>query len=241
MQVKVRGIVLQTTPYRESSIIAAIFTDQLGLQSYLVNGVRKKGSKFPASIFHPLAVVEMVVYHSNKAGLKRIADIQVLQHLHGITTHPIKSSIAIFLHELLHKILKEEEPDLQLFDFLISSIGILEVQEPINSSFHLQFMVQLTRYLGFFPHGEIADNLFYFDLQEGVFKESVPLHPLYLEGSAAVILQLCARYPLSMPIPQLLNKSEKKNFLESLLLFFQMHRHHFGTINSLKVLDEIWN
>ena len=73
---KTRGIVLSTTEYGETSIVARIYTEVFGLQSYLVNSVRKKNAKIHANVFQSLTPVEMVVHHKERPGLQRISDIR---------------------------------------------------------------------------------------------------------------------------------------------------------------------
>ncbi|HQS52668.1 MAG TPA: recombination protein O N-terminal domain-containing protein, partial [Daejeonella sp.] len=42
---KTRGIVFKTTNYAESSVVVQIFTEKFGLQSYLINGIKRPKSK----------------------------------------------------------------------------------------------------------------------------------------------------------------------------------------------------
>ncbi|MFN2394169.1 MAG: DNA repair protein RecO [Bacteroidales bacterium] len=56
------GIVLHSFKYGDSGIIARILTPDFGLQSYLVQGVRKSKSRIRASQFQPLTLLDMVVY-----------------------------------------------------------------------------------------------------------------------------------------------------------------------------------
>ena len=45
---KTRAIVFKTTDYGETSVIVQLFTEKFGLQSYIINGVKKpKGEDHP--------------------------------------------------------------------------------------------------------------------------------------------------------------------------------------------------
>ena len=75
---KTKGIVLKTVRYGETSIIAGIFTELFGLQSYLINGVRitsKKGSG-KANLLQPGAILDMVVYHNELRNLQRVKEFK---------------------------------------------------------------------------------------------------------------------------------------------------------------------
>ena len=99
---KTRGIILHTLNYSETSLIVKIITPDFGVKSYIVNGVRSKKSKFKATIFQPLALVDMVVSNTDKAELQRISEINILSPYTDIPYNIIKSSIALFLNEIVY-------------------------------------------------------------------------------------------------------------------------------------------
>ncbi|NTW99752.1 MAG: DNA repair protein RecO, partial [Geobacteraceae bacterium] len=65
-----RGIVLHSMDYSETSIIVRVYTEQLGLQSYIVKGVRKKGARLKRNLFSPLSVLKLVANHKEGEGLR---------------------------------------------------------------------------------------------------------------------------------------------------------------------------
>src|SRR5437016_3948145 len=148
---KTRGIVFRVTDFGETSVVAQVYTELFGLQGYLINSVRKKNALVRQNILHPLSLVDLVVYNKERKGLHRIAEIRSNPVLQNIPIDVLKTSVALFLDEVLCNSLKEEEPNQQLFDFLFHSIQILDMQSPVNSNFHLYFLIQLSRYLGFYP------------------------------------------------------------------------------------------
>ena len=96
---KTRGIVFHHTDYSETSVVAKIYTELFGLQSYLVNSVRKKNAKVKQHVFQPLTLVEMVVYHKERSGLKRLADAKNSPVLKSIAFDIRKSSVILFMNE----------------------------------------------------------------------------------------------------------------------------------------------
>ena len=50
---KTRAIVLHCIKYSETSVIAKIYTEKLGMQSYMVKGVRAAKSKSKAAMLQP--------------------------------------------------------------------------------------------------------------------------------------------------------------------------------------------
>jgi DNA repair protein RecO (recombination protein O) len=148
---KTQGIVLSYLKFKESSIIVKIFTEKFGLQSYIVNGVRSARSKNKMALFQPLTIVDMVVYHKGDGKLTRISEIKCAYPYESIPFDVKKVTMAIFLAEVLEKVLKEEEENLAQFAYLRDGLQLLDQKRGAYQSFHLQFLLQLTRYLGFFP------------------------------------------------------------------------------------------
>jgi DNA repair protein RecO (recombination protein O) len=107
MLYKTRGIVLSHIKYKETSIIARIFTDAFGSQSYIVNGVRSTNARTKIGLFQPLTLLDLVVYHNSKKEINRISELKPGFTFHSIPFNIKKMAIALFITELLGKTLKE--------------------------------------------------------------------------------------------------------------------------------------
>ncbi len=148
MLITTRGIIFRFTKYRETSIIANIYTEELGLNSYIVNGVRSAKGKFKIGYFEPLNLVELTAYHKPGRDIERLTEIKTGHPLHSIRQDMHKSAISLFMAEILNKCIVERHKNEALFAFLYSAIMALE-KTPPNNSFHLQFLLKLTAHLGF--------------------------------------------------------------------------------------------
>ena len=150
---KTKGIVLSHIRYRETSIIVRIYTEALGMQSYIVNGVRSSGNARAGGsrmgLYQPLTLLDLVVYYQEKSNLQRVKEIRCSEPFMHLPMDFQKTGIALFLTEMLSKSLKGEESNPALFQFLHSSIRVLDTQEEGAQNFHLQFLLKLSRYLGF--------------------------------------------------------------------------------------------
>src|SRR5215475_9848694 len=112
---KTRGIVFKTTEYGESSVIVQVFTEKFGLQSYIINCVKKPKAKITRNMLQPLHLLDMVVYHKNTGSVQRIAELKNSPLLQTVPYDVIKSGIAIFLNEVLYKAVKQQSADERLF------------------------------------------------------------------------------------------------------------------------------
>jgi DNA repair protein RecO (recombination protein O) len=146
---KTRGLVLNYIKYKETSVIVKIFTEQFGLQSYLVNSVRSAKSKNKIALFQPLTFLDMVVYKNDKKDIQRLSEFRGIVPFKTIPYDHNKSASALFLAEILHKSLSTEEGQTQLFEFLLKSFSSFDLDEtPNRHNFHLIFLYQLTYHFG---------------------------------------------------------------------------------------------
>ena len=224
-----KGIVLSSIKYAESSIICRIYTESLGLQSYLVNGVRKKKGK--NTYYQPLNILDLEVYHKEKSGLQRIKECKIGYQYQEAPFHIYKSSVLLFLAEVLAKCLKEESPNIGLFSFLESSLIYFDKKD-FNSDFHLHFLVGLSDFLGFCPE-ENYNNWPFFDLTEGCFCAVAPTHQHFIQE------------PLITTFTKLISGHtivhNKKDLLGVLLNYYALHIEGFGKVQSFEVLQTVLN
>lgn len=233
------GIILHTVKYSDSSLIVKIYTRSFGLRSYMVSGVRSKRSKNKANLFQPLALVDMVVSNSNKGSLQRISEITILHPYTEIPNDIVKSSIAIFLNEILYKALREEHSDEDLFDFIKNSLLVLDLKHDNCSNFHIFFMIQLSRFLGFYPQGKYTMETPIFDLKDGRFTNHIPTHVHYLTAENSELLNtfISANYETIQDLK--IDIGRRKELLQAMIAFYQLHITSFKEIRSQEILEEV--
>ncbi len=239
MLYKTRGIVLHTINYSETSIIAKVYTELFGLQSYLINGVRNKKAKVKANLLQPLSLLDMVVYHKERTGLQRISEIQPNIAFTSIPYNVVKSSIALFLNEILYKAIREEEVNSNLFEFIYNSTCILDLKANNFHNFHLFFMMQLSKYLGFYPLGVYSESESYFNLKEGAFQSSQPLHQHYLNYPLSQIAYQITISSYETLDTIILDKLQRKELLQKIIDYFELHLTSFSQVKSHHVLEEV--
>ena len=218
---KTRGIVFRLTKFGETSIIVSIFTEQFGLQSYIVNGVRSKSARNKIALYQPLTLLNLVVYHRENANIERIKETSCVHPYRTLTADVKKSTLAMFINELLNKTVKDESHGGEIFQFLFDSLIALDSQQEGYENFHLLFMLKLARHLGF-----------------GVFNASEILSGRVIDRTTESILNelLQANYDIALKI----DNSQRRKLLELLLKFYTKHMEHFGEIKSVQVLREVF-
>ncbi len=225
---KTRGIALSYIRYRETSIIARVYTEEFGLQSYIINGVRSAKSKNNRiALFQPLTLLDMVVYYKNDRDLHRLSEVKTLHPFQSIPFEVAKSTISLFVTELLNKVLKEEAGSPVLFRFLMDSILFLEDARTNYENFHLAFLLKLSFFLGFGPESAR-------EFENKLRENSYPFLP---DNQTETALTTLLRQPLGTPA--LLTRSGRNELLDALVAYYQIHIDTIGEVKSLPVLREV--
>lgn len=236
---KTRGIVIHQFRYSETSIIARIFTEDFGMQSFLVPGVKKSKSSMKSALFQPLNLVEMVAYLKPDNRLQRLKEIKTTHPLSSIPYESRKSSIALFLAEILLHSLREQEPNPYLFRFVLHSIETLDQTHHRIADFHLLFMIQLSKYLGFAPHPGYSEQTPWFNLKEGCFQSHELPHPS-LNKTLSFSLH-CLNETETFESAHLRIPGHcRSELLRSLINYYRFHIDGFPEIKSLEILEMVW-
>ncbi|MBC8985677.1 DNA repair protein RecO [Pedobacter sp. N36a] len=236
---KTRGIVLKTTLYSESSVVVQMFTEKFGMQSYLINGVKKPRAKIRMNMLQPLHLVDMVVYHKVNSSIQRISELRPSPIFSSIPYDILKSTMAMFLNEVLYKSIRQQMTDEYLFDFIFNAVCWLDESQGINVNFHLAFLLKLSRYLGFAPSSQTKTDQSYFDLQEGEFKSLPPAHPHFIEKDDSVLFISLFILPFEKIIEIKLDNKTRRRILDKILIYYTLHTASFGEIRSHQVLEDI--
>jgi DNA repair protein RecO (recombination protein O) len=222
---KTKGIVINYVKYRETSVIVSIYTEAFGMRTYIENGMRSSKAKNKIALLQPLTMLDLVVFENDQKAIKRISEMKCLYAYQQIPYQINKSSMALFVAELLKKCLKEEVPNSELYIFLEQSFFYLD-KNPNTNNFHLVFLVKLMAYLGFAPTHSAT-----------VFEEfqNVNFKTYNSDLFQHINTLISADYTLKLPI----NRTQKLELLDMLLSFYRIHIAEFGQLNSHWVLKEV--
>lgn len=238
MLVKTKAIVLQAIKYRDADLIVKCYTQQSGLKSYLLRGVLKsKKGKFRAAMFQPLTQLEIEANHKAKEGLDYLKDAKLAKAYQSLQIDVYKTAILLFLAESLRNSIQEEEQNQALFQFLEEAFNWLDQAEKF-ANFHLLFLVKLSQYLGFYPDCSNVE-LPYFNLLDGNFQwDEVNKYCISNQNSELLKKFLTTNFEQSQQIK--LNQNSRKDFLEMLITYYQLHLQGFKKPKSIEVLNQLF-
>ena len=240
MLVTTEGIVLHFIKYGESSVIVTIYTRDFGRQSYLVNAARSKKSQNKASLLQPLFLVDLVAYQKQTRELHRIKELRSNHVYQNLPFEITKSSIAIFLAEVLYKSINEQESYPEMYDFIKNSLLYFDLMETGSANFHLWFLFRLTEYLGFLPDTSRVGFEGWLDIKKGAVVHFQPSHPFYANKEATEYLMKLAALKIHETSSFEIPRRMRDTLISVLIDYYQLHFDNLGEIKSLNVLREVF-
>lgn len=239
MLITTKAIVFSALKYGEADLIVKCFTEKSGLKTYLLRGVLKsKKGKLKASLFQPLTQLEIVAQHKDKGSLEYIREAKLLVPYQSLHTSILKSTVVMFLSEVLRNAIKEEEANVPLYNFLEESLLWFDSNER-TANFHLWFLLELTRFLGFYPDDSQVDGEV-FNLEDGRFQYVETNNSSISDENVFHLKQfLGTNFDEISHIK--MNQVTRSRFLLMLLNYYEIHLHGFHKPKSLGVLNEIYS
>ena len=233
MKYKSRAIALSYLKQGESSIIAKIFTEEKGLQSFIVKGVRTKKAKKKLGLFQPLQLLNINATHITKNSLQYISEISIAHNQVSDGIDMKKNFISIFVAEVISKVLLETEKDKALFKFIWELKNDLSNFEKINQNFPLIFLIGLSEQLGFLPSKDQIDGD-YFNLEFGEFTNNQQqLNHFIKKDNSYYLRKLLENKDINIPYK---NRNE---ILLHLIQYYKLQHHELKNMTSHLIIESL--
>ncbi|CAN1537290.1 RecO Recombinational DNA repair protein (RecF pathway) [Flavobacteriaceae bacterium] len=237
MLVKTKAIVISSIKYQEKSLIVKCFTQSDGLKSYFVRDAfssRKSNQKI--AYFQPLSILEIEAVHKNKGTLENFKEIKLAIPFQTIHNDVIKSTIVMFLSEMLHFSIQEEEKNEPFFIFLETALTWLDTHNEV-ANFHLIFLLETSKYLGFYP--DISEmDLPYFEMNDGIFSLFHGIRSLTQHESNLFKKLLDLKFENDH---KTFHTTERQILIKILIEYYTLHIDSFKKPKSLDVLKEVFS
>jgi len=237
MILKTAAIILGSVKYGDNSVILKAYTKEHGVMSFIAGSLHSKKGPLRPSMIQPLAMLQLVYYQKSKGELKRIKEAGWIQHYDELFFDPVKNTLIMFLAEFFSHVLKEEEANPKLFQFLQESLVELDSESGSIANFHLKLMYRLTGFLGFTP--EVPHDKPLFDLLNGVYIGEEPPHFHFLKEDETSLWKHLHQHCIDENHDFRIGSQQRSFLLESLLRYYRLHVHDFSKLRSLEVVREL--
>ena len=231
-------IVLSTLRYKDNDLIVKAFSREIGLVSFIHRGAYKSKKGSTKSAFYQVLSQNLVSTSAKNNDLKTVRDVTSNYLYTSLYTNVFKSSIAMFLSEVLTASIKEEHQNIALFEFLKTAFTYLDLSDHF-ANFHLFFLVKLTKFLGFYPefNENVPDS---FNLRTGKFELNLQDNYV-IEGESAFFMKAFLKSDFDSYESIKMNSKQRNDFLNNLLLYFELHLIDFRHPKSLEVLKTLFS
>ena len=237
---KTKAIVLKTVKYSDNSIIATVYSKKFGKISIITRALHSKKSTTKINYLQPFFIIDIELYYKENRNIQKAKEFKPAYNFRTLPFDIIKSSIALFLSEVLYKTIKEEEQNEQFFDFIEKTIQFIDVNDKNISNLHLLFLLKLTKYLGFYPQNNFSDKYSFFDIEKAVFTDNkINNNQLNIIESKNFSDFLNLNFNNYKNIT--IDKTTRNKILQNILLFYNRQIPEFGKIKSLEIMQTIFN
>ncbi len=234
---KTKGFVLTSIKYGDTSAILQVYTQDFALISLMLRGVYGGKNKRFKSINYPFTEIEFSFKPQQKSSLIIPSNLQVSNSFFEMHQHPIKAIMLQFIAEVVHQCLKQDEKNLDLYEFLEEQIQIFNNKKEHFAEFHLNLFLNLTSYFGFFPNQENFDFP-YFDLIEGRFTQQNK-SPYLLSAQETEDWKNLMQSEFTEESKNQFNTVSRQRLTEILLDYLRIHLEGFKEPKSLLILKEV--
>ncbi|MDE6100390.1 MAG: DNA repair protein RecO, partial [Paramuribaculum sp.] len=158
----------------------------------------------------------------------------------GIHSHPVRSAIALFVAEVLGCVLRDGPPDSMLWRFIADGIAVLDRLPPSRlANFHICFLSRLASVIGIFPDiGSYSDGMV-FDMADGRFRMTPPLHPHFFSAAESRAVPMLGRLNYRTMHLWRLSRDQRQSILDGILEYYSIHYASLTGLKSLEVLRSL--
>jgi DNA repair protein RecO (recombination protein O) len=233
-----QAIVVSSLKNGETSLISSLYLYDLGFNTFIIKGILgSKKSKYNKAHFLPLSILNINFSKNQSQDLGYLIESKSEIFYKTLHTDIVKSSVVIFLSEVLTKVLREEtDPNPKLFEFIRDNLIWFDKIEKCNN-FHLKFLIELTRFIGFYPSINSKDK--YFDIELGSSTNYANSNEL-ISGEVYEIFKKL----LGMEFDELNNvsitKEARLKILNYILDYYSIHLQMFKIPKSNDVFSKIF-
>ena len=240
MQEKLEGIVINVIKYNEKHNIARIYTDKMGMLSFLVRQGTTHAARMRNAMFMPLSLIEFEARFQPGRDLGTLHDVRRTTMLHSIYSDPMKNAIAMFMSELLSHTIHEQEQNMVLYSYIKSCIVRLDSEHNSVANFHICFLFRLGQFIGIQPDLDSYHEGYWFNMNEGMFTQSPHVGMKTVPPAQAQVLPLLSRMTFDNMHHFKFNRDQRNEILEMILSYYRLHHSTLGTLRSPEVLKQLF-
>lgn len=237
-------IALRTVRHTDRHSILSAYTRQRGRMSFIIpagqgrEAARRRAMLMPGSRFACEADLRESAPAAG-AHLPAMRDV-VSRGDNAAVAHPVKSAVTLFIADFINTLMRDSMPDELMFDFCDSMLAFYPRATRGSANFHLMFMIRMMHFAGIEPDTSTYRPGYIFDMVDGVWRDTAPLHGRFLErDEAAAALRLMRIAPHNLHLWHM-TSSQRNIILDRLLEYYTLHFASLQSMRSLEILRTLF-
>lgn len=230
-------IALRTVRYNDRHNIVTCYSAERGRVAFAVNAGAGKGASRLRALLMPLSIVECEADFRPGRDIGTMANVRAITALHGIHSSPVKSTLTLFLAEVLCSVLQEGPADDTVWRYVAEGVVRLDRLEAGRAAnFHICFLHGLAQLLGIAPEADEYRPGMVFDMVDGRFRLTPPLHSRYLSAADSRAVWIVSRLTYDNMHRWHLGREQRRQVLDAVLSYYTLHYAGLGGLKSLEVV-----
>lgn len=242
MQTKLHCIALRTVRVNDSRNLQSVWSLEHGRLTFVMPAGNGREARRRRALTAPLALFEAVGDVRPDHDIISVRDLMPLAGSPVLSMSPVRTASAVFLAEALDVLLRRTPADECLTSFLFDAVAFYgEASSSAAANFHMSFLCHLSSFLGIAPDAGEYISGYYFDMREGRFTATAPLHGDFLPPDACRFLLALCSVPLRRCGLLRVPRYERRRAIDDILRYYSLHLCELEGLQSLSILRRIFD
>ncbi len=235
-------VALRTVRYADRRAIVTAWSAEAGRLSVAVSDGPSREARRRRAMLMPLSLFEGEADIRPGREVVAMRDLRPSAVLPDLSADPAKAVVAMFLAEVLEKVLREAQADPLLTAYIFHAVRRLDGASARSevANFPVVFLYGLGRFLGIAPDAGVWRRGMSFDMVAARFSAGLAPSPTVLPPEAAAMIPRLARISFDVSARLRMSRALRRAVLAEELRYYTLHHTPLDCLRSLAVVSEIF-
>lgn len=227
-------ITLRSIKYNDSRAIVHCLSREAGRISLIVNDGNTPAARRRRALMLPGSSFSCIIDMRENRALQSVRELMPGRVM--MLDNPVATSIILFACDFLATLLRDNQPDELLFDYVDRFLTHVTTSRRSIANAPIAFLLSLQQFMGISPDTASYSPGYCFDFAAGRFCASPPLHGQWLDAPSSAVFITLTRMTLDNMHLFKLSRTDRNTVLDHLIQYYSTH---FGAIRSLQSLPVV--
>lgn len=241
MLVPVKCIALRTIRLNDSKNLLSAWVESHGRLTFAITAGKSREAARRRALTTPLATFEAIADIRPGRAINTLRDISPMPGSLALASTPLQNAVAAFVAEALDNILRNSPPDNALSAYIFSAAHTFaKAHGRTLANFNISFLYHLTHMCGVGPDISLYHKGCIFDIPQATFSSSLPLHNNFIRPDKAHFVTILHRIPLDRCGLIKIDRQQRREIFDHILSFYSYHLIAIDNLESLKILQQLF-